>query len=88
MNYKLDSEFINICKSIIAENYTVDDWAEHEADDWFQTAKYCGGFDATEMEFTFSVWIDGEEYWFQISLDDVSLVLSGELMDTEIRLAE
>jgi hypothetical protein len=59
------------CKEIIAENKTVAEWAEIESDDMFQAGRYEGGFDATGMEFCFSVCIDDVEYWFELSLDTI-----------------
>ena len=86
--HQVDDEFRNICRDIQSQGFSISDWAAHEADDWFQTAYYCGGFDATEMEFTFSVWIDRTEYWFQLPLDVAGKIASGQEVEIQIRLAK
>lgn len=88
MNYSVDTEFVEICKSIISEGKSIDEWAEIESDDMFQTTNYTGGFDGTEMEFCFSVYLNSKEYWFQLSLDEVSAVSIGHLKTLEIREAD
>lgn len=50
----------------------------------FQEGDISGGFDATEMEFCFSVHINDKEYWFQISLSTLPLIVSGEIDKIEI----
>jgi len=84
MQHKIDNLFIEICKEIISENKSPEEWAEVESDDWFQTEKYCGGFDATEMEFCFSLYENEDEYWFQVSLDDVKDIISGNKDSVEV----
>jgi hypothetical protein len=63
MEHAIDDELRNICREIQRDNRTVAEWTEIESCDWFQTAHYCGGFDATEMEFTFSITLDSTECW-------------------------
>lgn len=58
-----------ICKVILEDNLSIEQWSEIEGDDMFQRGNYIGGFDATEQEFCFSVFIKSQEYWFQFSLD-------------------
>jgi len=80
MVHEVDDDFIAICRSIVAEGFDEDQWAERESDDWFQVADYCGGFDADERAFCFSYEpAQGAEVWFQLSLAEVDRVLSGEL---------
>lgn len=88
MTHATGNEFIDICKEILAENKTEEEWAEIESDDQFQTDHYIGGFDATEMEFCFAVWIDGAEYWFQLPLADIEKVVTGIITEVEIRNAD
>ena len=52
----------------------------------FQEGRYVGGFDADEAEFCFS-YHGEEEYWFQISLDDVTRVAAQEGVHIEGRKA-
>lgn len=83
-----DAEFTSICRQIAAENKTADEWAEIEADDMFQTDRYEGGYDADEQAFCFSYWTpDGEEYWFQLALEDVAAIAAGERRSIELRPA-
>ena len=71
MLHKLEDEFYLICKEIIEENKSLAEWAEIESDDLFRSGNYEGGFDSTEMAFCFSVFINGEEFFFQLSLDSI-----------------
>ncbi len=79
MEHAIDDELRNICREIQRDNRTVAEWAEIESCDWFQTAHYCGGFDATEMEFTFSITLDSTEYCFQLSLEQALGVAEGRI---------
>lgn len=84
----IDDELRGIFREIVAQNWSDADWATHEADDWFQTAKYCGGFDATENEFCFSVNdADSAEWWFQFPLSTVAAILSGDIKSIECHAA-
>ena len=79
MDYQVDELFCEICRQIISEDKSPQEWAKIESDDMFQNEKYCGGFDANEMAFCFSVYRDNNgEYWFQVSLDDVKDIVSGK----------
>jgi hypothetical protein len=88
MNHKLNSEFYEICKQIVSENKNSSEWAAIESDDMFQSGMYEGGFDATEMEFTFSVYLDDNEYWFQLSLDDVYKIHKMQIDEVDITEAD
>ena len=84
MLHKLEAEFYLICKEIIKENKTLAAWAEIESDDLFQSGNYEGGFDSTEMEFCFRVFVNSNEFWFQLSLDSVRKVNQNLLTEIEI----
>lgn len=88
MKHKVDKDFYWICGNIVRENKNIEQWAELESDDMFLEGSYEGGFDATEMEFCFSVHINNVEYWFQLSLEDVKKIHSNQINEFEIRLAE
>lgn len=88
MEYKVDQEFIDLCKKIKAEGKTLSEWAEVESDDMFQSGKYVGGFDADEEEFCFSVYLDDGEHWFQISLEHIEGIANGSMNTVDIRPAE
>ena len=87
--HKIDIEFIGICKRIVRENLDLKEWRLIESDDQYQTEKYCGGFDGTENEFTFSYFDNnGSEFWFQLALADIEKVEKGIIKEIEIRKAE
>jgi hypothetical protein len=89
IKHKIDSEFILICQEILKENLDLKKWNLIESCDQFQTEKYCGGFDGTENEFTFSYFNKNkEEFWFQISLSDIDKINKGIIKEVEIRKAE
>jgi hypothetical protein len=85
----IDDEFKGICRQIIQEKKTLEEWFAIESDDMFQTAHYCGGFEGTEEEFCFS-YIDGQgkEWWFQCSVDEVERIVDGRLQYLDMREAE
>jgi hypothetical protein len=88
MDFQIGEEFVKMCQEIIAENKSPDEWAEIESDDMFQSDNYEGGFEAIEMEFCFSVFVDDVEYWFQISLEEAERI-AARLQDiVDIRPAE
>lgn len=87
MKYLIGDNFKLICQSILDENKSLEEWTEIESDDMFQQGNIIGGFDATEEEFCFSVYINDEEYWFQVPLIDILLILSGDLVQIEARKA-
>lgn len=86
MKHQFEIDFYAICNLILEENKTIEEWAEIESSNMFQEGIYVGGFDGTEMEFTFSVKISGKEYWFQLPLTDISKILRKEIQ--EIRVTE
>ena len=73
----INEEFKQIIKEIIEQKWSAAEWAGHEADDWFQTPHFEGGFEADETyengEFNFShTDAEGKEWWFTFSLGDIS----------------
>jgi hypothetical protein len=83
----LNEELKNICKEIIEEDKSVEEWAEIESDDLFQTKLFEGGYDATAKEFVFSYYAD-TEYWFQLSLDQVRNIHNGVMQKIVGTLAD
>ncbi len=77
MNHQVKSEFVEIAQKIKLEDKTEDQWAELESSDMFQKGDYVGGFDAIEMEFTFSLYEEGQQFWFQLPLRDVLDIAAG-----------
>jgi hypothetical protein len=79
----------SICEEVRDAGRDVQHWAGIESDDMFQTDSYCGGFDATEMAFTFSYYDSaGKEFWFQLTLEEVVAVANGANTEVELRPAE
>lgn len=85
MKYLIDSDLILICKKILFEKKSIDEWSEIESDDMFQQGHIVGGFDATEKEFCFSVFIKDEEYWLQFPLADILLIVDGTISTLDAR---
>ena len=68
------------------ENKKLEDWRLIESDDCIQTDHYTGGFDSIEDAFCFSYYDEhNDEYWFQISLEDVEKIVIGEILNIELR---
>ena len=88
MIIKVEKEFIEICKLIIKEAKSIDEWSLYESDDMFQSEHFCGGFDTTENAFCFSYYDNNNEYWFQIDLEEVKKITHGQLININIRKAE
>ena len=89
MKINVTDEFKAICKDILNEDKTKEQWAEIESDDMFQTNSFCGGYDADEVAFCFSFYNDnGDEYWFQVTLEEIEKVVSGDLTTIDSRPAE
>jgi len=77
---RVDDELRGICRSILIEEKTDDDWSQIESDDMFQVGSYVGGYSAIEQEFWFSYYdTENKEWWFGFSLYDASRIADGEL---------
>jgi hypothetical protein len=88
MKLRVSQKFVVICQRIVDTDWTESEWAAHEADDWFQTDHFDGGYDATENAFCFSyVRADLCEYWLQLTLPEVHDVLAGRIQELSARLA-
>lgn len=75
-----------VCREILKINRTEAEWGEIESDDMFQTEDCIGGYDADERAFCFSYYEQGREYWFQISLDQVSDIVNESTTTVNMRL--
>ena len=74
---------------ILEENRSQDEWVQVESDDTFQSEHFCGGFDATERAFCFSLYSDDDkEYWFQLTLDEMRSLLEHPSSELEVRPAD
>lgn len=83
----INEELKLICRQIIEKNFSLEEWAGIESDDMFQKKSFEGGFDGTEKEFVFSYFGD-KEYWFQLSLIQVTKINNGDFLSLSGRLAE
>ena len=85
----VDAELAAHLDEIIREDKSEDEWSEIEADDWFQSKHYCGGYSADERAFVFSFYRnDGQELWFQFPLSKVTEARRSDAHIFEARLAE
>jgi hypothetical protein len=83
MNVPVPDELRRIAAAIVAESKTFAQWAEIESCDMFQDGGVVGGFDATEGEFTFSYFRPDGEIWFQLSIEQLKLIASGQVPEIE-----
>ena len=83
----IDDSFLKICRAIVEESRSEEEWAEIESDDMFQEGRFVGGFDADEGEFCFSFFGDSE-LWFQVSLEKVERLAEGEQLRITMRPAD
>lgn len=89
MDINVNQEFIMICKDILKEKRTEEEWAKFESDDMYQSESFVGGYDADEMAFCFSYYnTNGEEFWFQLTHSEIEKVVNGELSKLQSRPAE
>lgn len=88
MRFPVDEEIKMICSHILSRSLTPDEWAEIQPDDEFSTPHYEGGFEAIEIAFYFSRFIDEHEWWFQITIDEVAAIDRGDISEIEVRPAE
>lgn len=85
----IDQEFYEVCKEIIDENKSIEEWRQIESSDMFQTDNYCGGYDATEDAFCFSYFdTNDNEFWFQLTLKDIEEILDKKKEYLNVRKAD
>ena len=87
-SFEVDEELKSLLREIQLERKSATEWAEIESDDLLQSEHYRGGFDATEMEFCFSLFRNHKEYWFQFSLADIDTLLRSSDAKIEVRPAD
>ena len=85
MEYAIDDELRTICRELERDERTLEAWADVESSDWFQTAHYCGGFDATEMAFTFTFRRDDADYCFSLILEQAFGVAAGRITSISLQ---
>lgn len=85
---EIDEELRSLLREIQLERKSATECAENESDDLIQSENYRGGYDATEMEFCFSLFRNHKEYWFQFSLSDIDTLLRRSDAKIEVRPAD
>ncbi len=86
MKLRLTNEFKSICEKIVDIDWSAQEWSEHESDDSFVADHYEGGYDAERRAFCFTYVGSGfTEYWFKITLTEVSDILAGTIKTVEAR---
>ena len=88
MIHYFNQEFYEICDEILSENKSIEEWVEIESDDLIQKENYEGGFDATTMTFSFSLFENNKEYWFEIPLELIGKIKNKEIIKIEVFEAE
>ncbi|KGL61860.1 hypothetical protein [Polaribacter sp. Hel1_85] len=89
IKHNIDSELFSVFQEIKSLNLDLENWSLIEISDQFQTSNYCGGFDATENEFTFSYFDENKkEYWFQLPIIDIEKIVEGINIEVYMRKAE
>ncbi|MBB4635616.1 hypothetical protein [Longimicrobium terrae] len=88
MELPVNDDLRGICREILDEGKTDEEWNEMAASDWFQTDSVHGGYEGVEDGFTFSYYSpQGEELWFQLTLAAVAEVAAGTRTSVEARPA-
>jgi hypothetical protein len=78
MQIPTNEDLRSICREISDKGFSVEQWAEIESSDMFQSDAFCGGFDADEQAFLFSWYAnDNGEYWFQLSIELAKSIAAG-----------
>ena len=88
MTIIVDDALREICRQLLAEGWSESEWAAREADDWIDTDRYAGGFDADEVAFAFSRYADDGEVWFQFTLAQAQAIVAGEMAHLDARRPE
>ena len=88
MELKVDDGLRQIAREIVNEEKDDAEWSEIESDDMFQRGPYVGGYDATEQAFTFSYYDAADnEFWFQLTLDEIKDLAAGKRDAVDMRPA-
>ena len=86
---EVDRELMSVCREIAEKGWDEQEWLLHDASDFFQAGDVCCGYDAKERDFTFSKYqSNGEELWFQLSLQQIHEILKGEMKSIPAAIAE
>ena len=81
-------DMTDIMQEIARMNLSADGWAEIESCDMFQTENLCGGYDALENAFCFSLYDGDKEFWFQFTLEDVQAFNNRSVLKIDLRKAD
>lgn len=74
-----DTQLSMLCRQIASLNQSSDGWSDAALNERVQTDQYVGWYESAAEEFCFSYFAPGgEEYWFELMLDEVSAIAAGE----------
>lgn len=84
----IPDEIMPVLEQIAHDDKNENEWALTESKDMLQTEHFTGVFDSMEHVFCFSYRDGGDEYWFQLSLDEVGRIVDGKSSTINVRLAD
>lgn len=84
MQIELGEKFLDICKEIIAEDLTEDEWAGRASSDYFYEMPFCGGFEKEANAFIFGFYDANDDlYSFKLALSQIPEIVSGKIQSVE-----
>ncbi len=79
----IDDELRSIAQEIVDQKWSIEEWAARESGDWFQTANYCGGFEAEgahDGAFAFAKFpTTPNEFWLCFTYEDATGIANGAI---------
>ncbi len=88
MEVQVNDELKSICKDIVDENKSAEQWKQSGSGELYQTDNYCGGYEASTGVFSFSLYKDDKEYWFDLQLSAISEIVKGNKKTIECEEVE
>jgi hypothetical protein len=82
----MHGELVAICRAIAARNLSDTAWAQIESGDEFQSPSVCGGYEATERAFSFSLYFPNkDEQWVTVTLQQALAIATEAPVHLELR---
>jgi hypothetical protein len=76
---KADDDLRGICREIVAQGRSVNEWDSVESDDMFQRGALVGGYEGSEQAFAFSYYDAAKkEWWLSFALPVAEKIARGE----------
>lgn len=88
MEIQVNDELKSICKDILDENKSAEQWKESGVGELYQTDSFCGGYEAATGLFSFSLYRGEKEFWFDLQLSAVSDIVNGNKKTIECKEVE